>query len=370
MIRTDFALAAILVTLLVSISTDSNAQAQAPSLGKVVTSAVDKTVSSDPSGIVWRFERNFAGVKGVYVGVSEFDLPKGLTLEISSPGSRPALSLPSEKLKRDTKHWVPLMGSTAAQIELKGTVQKNARIRLKYSIATATPGGRAFSFQNPPRFEKLHSTTPAHLTRAARSVAALYWIQDNEWRVCSGFMVTRTHFVTNNHCVSTAAHCETARVVFGYQEDETGVVAGGRYFECKTVLNENAIREYDVSVLQLNIPEDFPDGPPPLKLSADQIKTQQELAILQHPRGSPLLLVRKGCAVQAWPVVSPTQKGLVDLAHQCDTAEGSSGSPVLNHSGEVVAIHHWGYVDGGDFVMLNRAIVMSGAVHNFLSKLK
>lgn len=266
-------------------------------------------------------------------------------------------------------HWVPVMGSSTAIIEVKGSVSGSQPLSMRLEFGEAIPGGRPFSFQDPPRFELLNSASPTKYQSAAHSVAAVYWVDGGNWRVCTGFMVSSRHFVSNHHCVATPHDCESARVIFGYREHPDRIDPG-RWFACKRVVDNLSVRAFDVGALELDVQADIPDPPRALSVAPAPLVLKQSLAMLQHPFGLPMRLVRRGCDVARVSAQSPTAGSMADFAHQCDTADGSSGSPMLNEQGQLVGIHHWGFEDKDDYRELNRAVSIDGAVGQFLSTLK
>jgi hypothetical protein len=85
----------------------------------------------------------------------------------------------------------------------------------------------------------------------------------------------------------------------------------------------------------------------------------EELAIIQHPGGNEKQISFINCTVMALPVDGRANE--TDFSHTCDTAGGSSGSPVFNANGVLVGLHHYGFNDGQiEEWTENRAVRMSG----------
>jgi V8-like Glu-specific endopeptidase len=350
----------------------NRAQAIAPVVGETQSRLVSLRVANDPSGVLWSVDLPYPGAtagSGVFVGVRDLELPPGSTLVVRRPNSTvPELEIKAEGA-RTGPHWVPVMGSSAVVVEAIGNVSGTPWLRMQLEFGIAIPRGRPFSFRDPPRFEPLNTLSPSQYQETGKSVAAVYWVNGAQWRVCSGFMVSRHHFVSNHHCVATATDCESARVIFDYRE-QPDRVEPGRWFACKRVLDNTAVQAFDVGVLEIDVPAGITNPPVPLMISEVGLQQGQPLALLQHPFGWPMRLVREGCDVAKWPAKSPTEGSMADFGHRCDTADGSSGSPVLDKQGKVVGIHHWGFVEEPGYHDLNRAIRIEGPVFRFLSKLK
>jgi hypothetical protein len=77
-------------------------------------------------------------------------------------------------------------------------------------------------------------------------------------------------------------------------------------------------------------------------------KAGQELYVPQHPSGDPTkIAIGSGSELDGnCAVVDPSYRGYADgtdLSYYCDTAGGSSGSPVLSRdTNAVIGLHHFG----------------------------
>ncbi|WP_424830897.1 trypsin-like serine peptidase [Ruegeria sp.] len=235
------------------------------------------------------------------------------------------------------------------------------------SINYDKSGARFESISEPDEREHVGRYTGEWelLDAVERSVAKLSYLKNKNGvrkrYVCTGFMVSDSTMITNHHCVATADVCKTTKVLFGYQKSDAFFTAPKEQFGCVKVLK--ADRNLDVALLEL-------DGKPgavsewgSLKLSSSVPVTGQKLFLVQHPAGEPKQISDYDCSVSKSPV-NGYEKDL-DLAHECDTLGGSSGSPVFNEEGEVIALHHLGMSRSGEFSTLNRA-VLSWRIVKFL----
>lgn len=177
----------------------------------------------------------------------------------------------------------------------------------------------------------------AVISHAASSVAKLSYIKNMKPYVCSGFLITDDLLMTNQHCVTDQAVCETTVAIFGYQYDAEGHPYPGRQHQCLSV--EDINYEHDVAVLKLAGTPGKEWGR--LQFAAKDPVDEEELLVIQHPAGQPKQVSKKDCTV-----LEPSADGRgkdTDFAHGCDTLSGSSGSPVLNLRGQVVGLHHYGF---------------------------
>lgn len=325
-------------------------QARPALVGEVKRHVVNAVAVHDPSGVAWRETFSVQGANALFLSIEELRLPEDAELVVSIAGKK-ATSFRTG----DQDRVVPLIGTSAAVLEIKNA-PAGSKIRLIYGLAAALPRGQPFSFKIPPRFEDSSALPAGPVQRASDSVAALFWPEGNNWKACSGFVVSSRHVLTNRHCISHQPQCDQLLVIFGYRT-VNGDISPGTSFSCKKLVPAVTLAAADLALLELNVPAHFL-MPPALKFSPNTPQVGQSLTVIQHPMGNRMQIVRQGCDIRQWPVDSPTAKEKIDLAHQCDTAEGSSGSPMVDSSGRVVAVHHWGYGDVG-FQDLNRAIGMS-----------
>lgn len=149
---------------------------------------------------------------------------------------------------------------------------------------------------------------------------------------CSGFLFSEDLVLTAHHCVDWRKASDL-RVMFAYQ-----MAADGRTqlkpqeFAVERIL-ETGFEGRDYAILKLS-----PDSRKhllasnfrPLRLSQGETDEGSPLLMIQHPAGQP----KKAAAGH---LTARDKERL--LYNDIDTQASSSGSPVLNQKGEVVAIH-------------------------------
>ena len=182
---------------------------------------------------------------------------------------------------------------------------------------------------------RLGNTSPEY--RAARAVAKLTFVTADGPAACTGFMVSDSLLLTNEHCVKSQEECDTTVVLFGYEQDGGGTPRTAERTTCRKWIKSSF--DLDVSVLQL-------EGNPGarwgrLDLLGRDLVANEPLLIVQHPAGQPKQFSRADCTVST--VDAPGRAEHTDFGHKCDTMGGSSGSPVLDASLKVVGLHHYGF---------------------------
>jgi endonuclease G len=182
--------------------------------------------------------------------------------------------------------------------------------------------------------------------RAAKSVCRIIFLGPGgrERGYATGFMVTPHLLLTNHHVFGKVDDAEGAVIEFDFQLDVLGHPMPTERFRLRP-------RDYFFA----NEPLDFAfvavDGEPILRGTAladfgwlqlnptlGKINRGEFVSIIQHPGGDPKQVsIRENKVVEIGAKDAPTR-----LTYLCDTAPGSSGSPVLNDAWQVVALHHSG----------------------------
>ncbi|WP_291837189.1 DNA/RNA non-specific endonuclease [Brevundimonas sp.] len=177
---------------------------------------------------------------------------------------------------------------------------------------------------------------------AARPVGRIT-IRDGGGRAlgdATGFMVTPTLLLTNQHVLADAATAAASRVDFDCELDRLGFPRPtttfgfdpGRFFVVDAAL--------DMALVAVSPQPMRGDGRLGdygwLRLSPEvgKINVGEAITIIQHPNGR-----TKQVALRENRLLDITAD---HLTYESDTAPGSSGAPVFNDSWQVVALHHSG----------------------------
>jgi V8-like Glu-specific endopeptidase len=341
------------------------------------------------------------GATFVRVHFTGFSLAKGDHVTVSSPDGARSFRYEGRGPNDDGDFWAFAIDGETAIVELH----------------SRTGGGHGFSIGDighgtlalTPRVVSAGGVTPRNISLAAPTrrgtpeavcatdgrediachpeldeqqepVARLLFTRDDGMFVCTGWLVDgkyKSTLITNNHCISAQSEANTLETRFNYQRAECDrpEMATHESYSGGTLLKTNSQRRsgssggLDYTLIAL------PDHPErrvsPEETWGELVATTRAprvgdvINIVQHPGGGPK-------EVGYWRDAAQTLRCQVDTRNQtyyltasrtqvgysCDTAGGSSGSPVVHGvSGKVVALHHLGNV--GLFTCRNGGTQMS-----------
>ncbi|GAA4594056.1 V8-like Glu-specific endopeptidase [Actinoplanes octamycinicus] len=169
----------------------------------------------------------------------------------------------------------------------------------------------------------------------------------NGTELCTGWRVgPKNRMLTNNHCLTTSEEAYDTEVWFNYQCAKCG---GYDVFKPTKVWGDQVVSTDHVLDYTLFSVDGFDDVAKFGYLTLDAARPAKgtELYVPQHPAGEPTRIAgAKGEKAGNCAVDNPDYTGYAahsDVSYFCDTAGGSSGSPVLSRkTNKVVALHHFG----------------------------
>lgn len=150
--------------------------------------------------------------------------------------------------------------------------------------------------------------------------------------VATGFMISSNILITNHHVFETSADARDAIARFNYQIDLSGNFLPVDEYGFDVSFFHTS-KELDYSIVRVKNEPGVKWGY--MQLSTDEvINIQDDVFIIQHPHGE-----HKQIALSD-NVIAYSDDMVIQ--YLTDTLPGSSGSPVLNDSMRVIALHHSG----------------------------
>jgi len=286
----------------------------------------------------------YPGAEYVKVHFSSVLLLPGDYLTVSSPDgqeSHPvtkagwAMSVTGDTVKVKLHTATGIVGGAVAS--LGATVDRTAR-GLTPSERQTSRREESVCGGDQSRDAVCYRTSDPVPYRRTKAVARML-IKGTE--LCTGFRVGQyNRMLTNNHCVATAEEAADTEVWFNYQCAECDGYAVFR--TTKVWLNQviASDKTLDYTVFSVTSFEEVVKFGY-LELDVRRPPVGEQLYVPQHPGGEPARIAMTNCAVD-----DNAYEGYAadtDLSYYCDTAGGSSGSPVLSRdTHKVVALHHFG----------------------------
>jgi hypothetical protein len=166
--------------------------------------------------------------------------------------------------------------------------------------------------------------------------------------LCTAWRVgPNNRMLTNHHCFSTAVDARNTEVWFNY---ECATCEGPVINKVTKVMGDDVLatdQELDYTLFTVRHFHTI-SGFGYLELDNRKAEFREPVYVPQHPGGNPKMLAiesdtgsRGACEID-----DPAYDGYFsdsDASYYCDTAPGSSGSPVLSrHTDKVIALHHFG----------------------------
>jgi V8-like Glu-specific endopeptidase len=275
--------------------------------------------------------------------------------------------IPSAEFSKSGERWSNYIWGSYALVQIRATGNKGAD-GLTFSIdsyAYQRDGGKVLSLVADALEPAFNYYDVAGVKSAARSVARLTFIRNDATWVCSGFLVGVNTLITNQHCLSTTADCNSALALFGYEygvdpSNKSVTLAHGEQFGCVAVAPASNGLDLSAVTLEGTPGDDAHWGHLTIATSATpgpNPPTAPALWIIEYPQGQPKQISRVQCVVSTNSAPPSLGGHQIAFGHTCDTMNGSSGSPVLNSELKVVGVHFLGFVkDDPIWSRQNRAI--------------
>ncbi|RVO72914.1 trypsin-like serine peptidase [Sinorhizobium medicae] len=339
--------------------------------GPYVAGAVIEMVGDDGAlkhdgADAWIFTRKVENARSMRVElhVSAPNIPVNVEIRGGSSGSVQRLSVDQNDAGKSI--WSnPVLGETIS-IRVLGRESAPPAIKVEAVVVESKDAFAPESIIPPNELRNVFQyfgDAVDTVRRVHGAVGKISFISEGFSLVCTGFLVSDNVVMTNEHCFNDQYVCNTATFTLGYHIGIDKSLSFGSDFRCTRVIYSDF--DLDFTLFQV-------EGAPGkqygvLDLAAASVAGEQKVLLIQHPGGRPKMVSGSNCRIIKWHV--PGRRILSDDAHTCDTAGGSSGSPIIGYDGKVVALHHLGRDKAGQFVDVNRSVDI-GLIVDILKKMQ
>ncbi|WP_372486810.1 serine protease [Stenotrophomonas sp. WHRI 8082] len=311
----------------------------------------------------------------IKVHLGQFDLPQGVTLEISSPDGTEVHRYSSQARDAYTVD-AALDEDGRSRFGVMSIHGDTAILRLTGTAEAPWIGHRGVQvahYDEGLPLEQVARTAGARLSDDAigqpraicgakdlQPVACLAGVDDQAYNgarpvarlliggrsLCTAWRVgSDNRLFTNNHCFNSAAGVASTEVWFNHQAERCGSAAAAVVTKVSggSLLQTDGPLDYSLfTVNQFATIAGFGY----LGLDVGTPLPGQEIYIPQHPGGRLKELAVRSDAQGGGrcTIISNSVRGGRDASYSCDTQSGSSGSPVVGRAtNRVVALHHLGW---------------------------
>ncbi|HAF09795.1 MAG TPA: hypothetical protein DCK98_06910 [Chloroflexi bacterium] len=215
-----------------------------------------------------------------------------------------------------------------------------------YTEPTFFNAGAVCPDKSNPSWENV-ACMPAGLQKdIARSVGMFVHAEGDALTSCSAALIGPDLILTAAHCLPTQAEVDSAAFTLDYQTNCDGTRPVGyspRFLKLTRLVKTGVARPagdlrptLDYSVVQFDAGATGV-GAPALAIRPGLPAVGEELFVVHHPRGVTKKISRKPAdpTCQVLSVIGNT------IYYACDSDNGSSGSPVLDSLGRIVAVNDW-----------------------------
>ena len=321
-------------------------------------------------GFVWSGLVSAPGASAVRLHFTGFDLPEGASLYVFGADGQAAGPFTGSGPVGDKQLFTSAIFGDQVHVQI---VQKGSPAKLPSSLVLESVGymgprflnalitvdgespetsglaTRSFCSYNETCVQGAACTNSSAVTAARQAVASILFQSGSSYYICTGGLIADTagsqtpYFLTANHCINTNSEASSLETYFDYvttcsNPDCTQPYSGTGNTVGATLLSHSSTSDH--SLVQLSSNPTTPDGTVAyLGWTSSPVANSNgyNLYRISHPSGAPQAYSEHSVDTGAG-TCSGLSRGNFIYSHDTygATEGGSSGSPVVNSSGQIV----------------------------------
>jgi hypothetical protein len=322
---------------------------------------VGDVTGSDDGAVVWSGRVSSPGATAIRLHLSPFDLPESAELYVYSAEGQAFGPYTGRGPVDDGELWTNTIFGDEVRLQLRVAPEDASRTRLVIAglgyMGTGLPmAGSNLCSANASCVVNAACVSVNAVSAARDAVASILFLSGNSYYICSGGLIADSdtasvvpYFLTANHCISSSGEASSVETYFDYQTTCSNPTCTQPYNNTGETVGSQIVASNgtgDFTLLRLSSAPTTPDGLANyLGWSAGSVANSDNVPLyrLSHPKGSPQAYSQHEVdtakpTCRTWPRGNWIYSRDITGA----TEGGSSGSPVLNGSGQIV-----GQLSGG-----------------------